>query len=199
MFSRQSFPLVRALTWLVLIGIIISGSWLVLQSWPRGTALDSALRPIAEGRRAEQAMVAKTILENYHETRQNASRWSGVYWGFTFAAAILSALAALVLKLESPLFKNEALKKDIAAVASVSAALLITLSTSGDFQRKWTANRIAAAELQRVGYEFLEKNGANARSYLARVGQILERRHFSIVGSSGQPQGEADAADTLQK
>jgi hypothetical protein len=50
-----------------------------------------------------------------------------------------------VLKLET-LLGNEALKKDCAALLSVAAALLVTLSTSGDFQRKWQANRIAAAE-----------------------------------------------------
>ena len=66
----------------------------------------------------------------------------------------------------------------------MAAALLITISTSGDFQRKWQANRIAAAELERTGYEFLEKDGADARSYLAAVGPILLRRHLAIVGGS---------------
>ena len=60
-----------------------------------------------------------------------------------------------MLKLESPLFKHDAMKKDI-----------------------------AAAELEHLGYAFLEKNGANARSYLAGIGQILEQRHLSIVGAS---------------
>ena len=83
----------------------------------------------------------------------------------TFAAAVLSALAALVLKLET-LVKSDGAKKDLAALLSVAAALSITISTSGDFQRKWQANRIAAAELEHTGYEFLEKEGADARSYL---------------------------------
>ncbi|MBI1425027.1 MAG: DUF4231 domain-containing protein [Gammaproteobacteria bacterium] len=188
MNTKQPFSLGRALTWLVLIGVIVAGAWLVAQSWPRGAALDTAMQPMIEGKQTEQALVARAILQNYHETRKNASRWSGAYWGFTFTAAILSALAALVLKLESPLFKNDAMKKDIAAAASVAAALLVTLSTSGDFQRKWTANRIAAAELEHLGYTFLEKNGADARSYLARIGQILEQRHLSIVGTSSTAQ-----------
>ncbi len=100
--------------------------------------------------------MARVIWDNYREARANASRWSGVYWGLTFAAAVLSALAALVLKLET-FVKSEGTKKDLAALLSVAAALMITISTSGDFQRKWQANRIAAAELERTGYEFLEK------------------------------------------
>jgi hypothetical protein len=59
-------------------------------------------------------------------------------------------------KLES-ILRNEAIKKDVAA--AVAAAILITISTSGDFQRKWQANRTAAAELERIGYDFLEKSG----------------------------------------
>ena len=35
------------------------------------------------------------------------------------------------------------------------AALLITLSTTGDFQRKWQANRLAAAAMENVAYELV--------------------------------------------
>jgi hypothetical protein len=172
----------------LLLAIAIAGSWWFLDdrdTWPRGEALGAALRPLVEGKNSEQALVARAIWDNYLETRANASRWSGVYWGATFTAAVLSALAALILKLET-FTQTEGAKKDLAATLSVAAALLITISTSGDFQRKWHANRIAAAELERTGYEFLEKDGADARSYLAAVGQSLLRRHMAIVGSSEQ-------------
>ncbi len=159
----------------------------------RGEALDDALRGVIQGENTDEALVAKAILTNYHETRLNAARWSGVYWGSTFIAAALSALAGLVLKLESVL-KNEALKKDVAAALAVTAAILITISTSGDFQRKWQANRIAAAELERLGYEFLEKNGKNPRSYLAGVGKILMTRNTSIVGGAEQSKTSVEGA-----
>ena len=74
---------------------------------------------------------------------------------------------------------------------------MITISTSGDFQRKWQANRIAAAELERTGYEFLEKDGAEARSYLAAVGPILLRRHLAIVGGSEQRKAPAGGGQGL--
>jgi hypothetical protein len=199
--QRSSSWIILVLVCVVLLAVAIPGTWWLLEdrdTWPRGEALGAALRPLVEGKNSEQALVARAIWENYLETRANASRWSGVYWGFTFTAAALSALAALVLKLET-LIKNEGAKKDLAALLSVTAALLITISTSGDFQRKWQANRIAAAELERTGYEFLEKDGADARTYLAAVGQSLLRRHMAIVGSTEQrkpPQESGRAASS---
>lgn len=191
----------RVAIWVLLLAVGVAGVWWFVQdreAWPRGEALGAALRPIVEGKDSEQALVARAIWENYLETRSNASRWSGVYWGLTFVAAALSALAALVLKLET-LIKNEGAKKDVAAMLSVTAALLITISTSGDFQRKWQANRIAAAELERTGYEFLEKDGADARSYLAAVGQSLLRRHTAIVGSSDQHKPVSEAGKSANQ
>ena len=187
---------VRVLFGVLVIGVLIAAGWWFFQDpeiWPRGEALGQALHPIAEGKEPEQALVARVIWDNYREARANASRWSGVYWGLTFAAAVLSALAALVLKLET-FVKSEGMKKDLAALLSVAAALMITISTSGDFQRKWQANRIAAAELERTGYEFLERNGADPRSYFASVGPILLRRHLAIVGGSEERKAPQEAA-----
>ncbi len=196
--AQRRFSVGAVLAWLVVIFALVGVGWWALagrDAWSRGEALGTALDPVISGSNPEQALVARAILDNYREARETAARWSGVYWGFTFAAAILSALAALVLKLEFFAFRTEAAKKDVAAVCSVAAALLITLSTSGDFQRKWQANRVAAAELERVGYDFLEKNGAEPRSFLARVGAILERRHMSIIGSSEKPPTPAKQGD----
>lgn len=186
----------RVLVGVLLLAAAVAAVWWFLEdrgTWPRGEALGSALRPLVDGKDPERALVARAIWENYLETRANASRWSGVYWGFTFTAAAMSALAALVLKLET-LIRNEGAKKDVAALLSVVAALLMTISTSGDFQRKWQANRIAAAELERTGYEFLEKDGADARGYLAAVGQSLLRRHMAIVGGSDARKPPAEPA-----
>ncbi len=189
--ASRSSSLVRVLIVLLAIGIVVAAALLFLKdrdTLQGGEALGVALTTLIEkNRNPEQALVARAILDNFHETRANAARWSGVYWGFTFAAAILSALAALILKLET-FVRSESAKKDLAAVFSVAAALLITISSSGDFQRKWQANRIAAAELEHLGYQFLEKNPAEARAYLDQVGQILFRRHLAVVGGT-EPAG----------
>ena len=179
----------RPLLILVAVGAVIAlagGAWWCFEhrdSWQRSEALGDAMQSVIDGPQQDQSLVARIILTNYHETRSNAARWSGIYWGFTFFAAIFSALAALVLKVESFL-RNEGAKKDIAAMLSVAAALFVTVSTSGDFQRKWQANRVAAAELERTGYSFLENDGAEPRTYLASVGDILLRRQLAIAGSA---------------
>ncbi len=171
---------------MIVICVIAFGTWSIVTNqniWPRSEALQKALTTMCYQKLSDRSIVASVILNNFIETRWSASMWSGVYWGCTFASALLSALAALTLKLES-FIRSEEAKKDMAAVFSIAAALLITISTSGDFQRKWQANRIAAAELEKVGYEFLEANGDQARSYLAKVGNILLRRQMAIVGGT---------------
>jgi len=181
----MSKPLNRWIA-VVVVVVLIGGAWWIIgerQQGLKGEALAVALQSVIGGSEKDQSLVAQVILSNYFETRSNAARWSGVYWGFTFFAAICSALAALVLKVET-LVRNEAAKKDVAALLAVVAALVITISTSGDFQRKWQANRVAAAELERTGYRFLENNGAEPRSYLAAVGDILLRRQLAIAGGS---------------
>lgn len=187
----QRWPRMRWIIAFFLVAATGVAFWCYQQgtgNWSRGEALEQAFQPLLQNDDSDESLAARAIWQNYRETRANAVRWSGVYWGFTFTAAALSALAALVLKLES-FIRNEALKKDVAATLSVVAALLMTISTSGDFQRKWQANRIAAAELERTGYQFLEHGGANARTYFARVGQILLQRHQAIIGGSEQEQG----------
>jgi hypothetical protein len=169
-----------------LVGAMAVGVWWYVTNpsiSPRSGALQAALSSMNANPASDRSLVATAILDNFLETRRNAALWSGVYWGFTFIAALLSALAAMILKLES-FIRNEGAKKDLAATFSIIAALLITISTSGDFQRKWQANRIAAAELESIGYEFLEADGEHARSYLARVGSILLNRNRAIVGAS---------------
>jgi hypothetical protein len=59
--------------------------------------------------------------------------------------------------------------------------------------RTTARRRTAAAELERTGYEFVEKDGANARSYLAAVRETLFRRHMAIVGGSEQPKAPREA------
>lgn len=174
--------------------VIAAWAWIAdREAMPRAHALGSALRPLLDRTGSEAAIVARAILDNHEEARGNAARWSGVYWGFTFLAAVMSGLSALVLKLET-LVANEGAKKDLAAALSVSAALLVTIATSGDFQRKWQANREAAADLERAGYQLLASDATDHRRWLGRIGEILHRRHLAIVGASddGQRAGAAE-------
>ncbi len=197
--SVKSSTTVRLIATVAMVGAIAAGVWWYVTNpsiSPRSGALQAALNSMNDTPPSDRSLVATAILDNFLETRRNAAMWSGVYWGFTFIAALLSAMAAMILKLET-FIRNEGAKKDLAAAFSIIAALLITISTSGDFQRKWQANRIAAAELEGVGYEFLEANGEHARSYLARVGSILLNRNRAIVGAS-EPRATAAVPKAIE-
>ena len=172
----------------VLLGVVLLFAGAIIyfsqtEGHLRGETLQASLEPVVSGKDPERAMAAKAILGNYAETRRIAALWSGLYWGFAWTAAVLGALSGLILKLES-LVQDEKAKKDIAAIFAVTAAIMITVSTGGDFQRKWQANRAAAAGLEHLGYEFLSKQGADPRQYFERVGEVLLQRHMAILGTT---------------
>jgi hypothetical protein len=138
------------------------------------------------------------VITSYREFRGNAVRWSGAYFGCLFGSAFLSALAALALKLDL-LQRWPGVRNDAAAAAAVLAALLITLSTTGDFQRKWQANRIAAAAMENLAYELIKPHtAAQLESVVERIQAINEARNRGIVGEMGEgrPPG-ADAREAV--
>lgn len=173
----------RTRWWLAGGLLVLLVAWGVSLSWPRGEALHAALNLLLSRTGSDEAAVARAIWDNHLETRRNAALWSGAYFGFTFLAAACSALAGLILKFEF-IVKPDALKKDLAALLSVLAAVLITISTSGDFHRKWQANRIAAAELEHLGYQLLEQGGTEAKPYFNAIAKVLRDRHLAVVGGS---------------
>lgn len=119
---------------------------------------------------------------NYHEYRSNSTWWSFAYYGCVFLSAFLSASAAFVLKLES--FPDKpALKKDLAALFSTLAAVLITLTTVGNFQQKWQANRLAATAMQNLIYEVWKGDAPeSAADIYSRIEQVNLLRNQEIVG-----------------
>jgi hypothetical protein len=156
----------------------------------QGDALLRALNERIGTSTGDQKMVGNAIRGNYIETRKIASNWSGMYWGFTWVSAALSALAGVILKLES--FANEKAKKDWAALFAVSAAIFLTVSTGGEFQRKWQANRIASAEIEYLGYDFLS-SASDPKAQFSKLREILLRRHQSIVGDTETKKANSSA------
>lgn len=141
-----------------------------------------ALSDLAQLYPPESAPLGQIVIKTYKEYRANAARWSGVYFTCIFGAAFLSALASLVLKLDL-LQAWPRLRNDVAAGAAIFAALLITLSTTGDFQRKWQANRIAAADMENLAYELANpKTADELRAVIAEIQAINEARNKGIVG-----------------
>lgn len=124
-----------------------------------------------------QAM-ATLVFDNFREYRVNATRWSFVHFGTLFGAAMFSALAGVILKLQSFL-KDDARRSDVAAICAVTGALLITLSGLGSFESKWRANRIAAAQMENLAYGLLKSPTQN--HVMRRIQEINQERLQGIL------------------
>jgi hypothetical protein len=100
----------------------------------------------------------------------------------------------LLLKLEM-LSERPKLRNDLAASLATIAALLVTLSTAGDFQRKWRANRIAASAMENLAYDVLRPAAAtNLDTLLTRIQAINDARNAGIVGEAFEAQRDIPAA-----
>jgi len=170
---------------LVVLAVLATVTPRIISPETRGVALNGLpqLYP------AESKALAQLVIETYREYRANAARWSGVYFTCIFGSAFLSAMAGLVLKLEL-LQPWPRLRNDLAATSAILAALLITLSTVGDFQRKWQANRMAAAAMENLAYELLNVKTATAlERVVGEIQAINDARNRGIVGDQPSDRG----------
>jgi hypothetical protein len=167
-----------AITTVVVIG------WQAVSA-PRGSGLLHTLPPLLLDLHDDEQRLGQIILENYIEYRANARNWSAAYFGCLFLSAACASLAGLVIKLEFFL-KNEALKKDLAAVLAMLAALLITLSTVGGFHQRWWANRLAAAKIERLAYAFMAPDRKGNLEAISLQLQVIsyERNEEIVSGDS---------------
>ena len=160
---------------------IIYGTRVVIEA-PRGKGILTVLPKFLTGLPPQEKMIGQAILQNWIEYRHNAVLWSAAYFSCLFFSATFSAVAGLVLKLEFFL-KNAELKKDLSAFLAMFAALLITLVTVGDFQKKWRANRLAATQMENLAYEFITADRKNTLAeFSLKIQQINMLRNQEIVG-----------------
>jgi hypothetical protein len=176
--SKRSIALALALSFVLGIGSVFL--WRSCGKHDeRGTAVEKIPQLVADPNKN----LAELVVDNYREYRGNSVRWSGVYFGCVFGAAALSALAALLLKL-SALDGYPRIQKDLPAIFATVSALLITVSTSGDFSRKWQANRLAASDMENLAYDLLPQSKAKDISDLIqKIQAINTARNLSIVGT----------------
>jgi len=165
------------------LGVLCLSVW--AHNVPRGRDVDLITGFNQQSRllAPNQYALGIVLAVNYHEFRNNSSWWSIAYFGSLFLSALFSATAALVLKLEC--FPNKpSLKKDLAAALSTAAAVLITLSTVGNFQQKWEANRLAATATENLVYEVWKGGAGESRADIySKIEEINQSRNDAIVGS----------------
>ena len=81
-----------------------------------------------------------------------------------------------------------------------TAALLITLSTVGNFQQKWQSNRLAATAVQNLVYEVWKEDAKdNKASVSSKMEQINLLRNQEIVGGITPAQGKPAPSDSQSK
>jgi hypothetical protein len=171
--------------WLIasslLIGIAIAVVWLGMHA-PRGVGLVKEFKEYLGGlQNDEHKRIGSIIFDNYNEYRKDARNWSAMTFGSLFLSAALSACAGVILKLEFFL-RSEPFKKDLAAVMAMLAALLVTLSTVGGFHQRWTANRLAAAKMERLAYLFMAAGSTpNLASFSDQIQAIAFERNEGII------------------
>jgi hypothetical protein len=177
----------KAVFIIMLVVIVAAATFLIYRSISekhRGLALQDLAKFVPAG----SSDVGTLIIDNYHEYRSNSILWSFAYFGCLFGSAFASALAGVVLKLDV-LKDRPSLKNDTAASLAAIAALLVTLSTSGDFQRKWQANRIAADAMENLSYDLLRAEKPLGRDLiLDQIKAINEARSAGVVGKGGVPE-----------
>jgi hypothetical protein len=188
---------IKILIGVAVVAIIIFGIYKFSSyaySAPRGEAVDTITKWVP----ADRAPLAEVIQINYEEYRNNSQNWSLVAFSCVFLAAIFSAIAGLVLKLEFLEKKvGNALQKDIAAILAVVASVLIVISTNGDFIRKWQANRAAAAGMENLAYDLLKEpfDAERKEAILSEIKAINLKRNLDIIGEtkpSEKGQGNTD-------
>ena len=171
------------LTVAVLLAVWLSTTYIAQNQPNRGVVMEDLVQMY----QAETKPLGAIVVKNYREYRGNTIKWSAAYFGCLFGSAFLSAMAGLLLKLEI-LGSYPKARNDLAAAMATVAALLVTLSTTGDFQRKWQANRAAAAAMENLAYELIRPSAATSLdAILTRIQTINDARNRGIIGELAEP------------
>ena len=187
-----------ALVAVLLLAIVLIAWWALRGPQTTGGYRGVAIAQLKNALPGDLAGLGELVIANYKEYRANTVRWSAAYFGCLFGAALLSACAGVLLKLES-LKSRLGIRNDLSAIMAALASLLITLMTIGSFEEKWRSNRIAASNMENLAYELL-KSGADQQkdAILSQIQSINEARNLGIVGKPATPEPEADNAPEVK-
>lgn len=162
----------------VLLTVWFTTTYLAQNQPNRGVAMEDLVQLY----QPETKPLGTIVVKTYREFRGNTIQWSAAYFGCLFGSAFLSAMAGLFLKLEL-MDSQPKIRNDLAAAMATVAALLVTLSTTGDFQHKWQANRAAAAAMENLAYELVRPSAATSLdAILSRIQTINDARNRGIIG-----------------
>jgi len=119
------------------------------------------------------------IQARYEWHNKGTKAWSTAYNGCLIGAAVLSAIAAVIVKLT--IWKTYA--SDIASLCSAMAALCSTLVAGGGFSRKWRANRMARSKLSQLLID-VDNPTIDLEGIRTSLKRIIQEEDEGILGPS---------------
>ena len=122
-----------------------------------------------------RSSLAAAVDKHEQKFAKSKKRWNKWYYGCLYGSVTLSALAALVLKLEF-VGDEDKWQNDVAALFATMAAILGTVMSAGNFERRWRAARRARAALLQLKIELLDPgvDPVHVRQNLQRVITIYD-------------------------
>lgn len=144
----------------------------------------STPRQPGENRQAGQPDAGRKTLETQIKDQQaiynrGTIGWSALYNSCLVGAAILSASAAVLVKVEA----WKAFAPDTAAICAGVSALLSSLNLGGGFDRKWRANRSARSKIKQLLVD-LSDPAVDLANIRTQFKQIVNDQDVAIMGHS---------------
>ena len=134
----------------------------------------------------ERAFLTQRLESKFRWFNSGSRLWSAVHHWSLGLSAVLSALAAVVIKIAwlkdalPSLYSN---RDDVVAVLAGLSTLITTLAVAGGFGRKWQTNRISRGRVERLQIK-LSDPVADANAVRNELQDIIQRHDEGIVGTS---------------
>ncbi|MDN3546687.1 hypothetical protein QWZ02_19735 [Kinneretia asaccharophila] len=128
-----------------------------------------------------RTQLVRLITEQETRFRVGKSRWNFWYYGSMYGAVLFSATSALVLKLEMERLKGD-WQTDAAALLATLAAILGTVSSTGNFERRWRTSRQAQATMQKLQVD-LQSPNADLLLISNEYKRAIDEYQLGVVGN----------------
>lgn len=123
----------------------------------------------------------RLVAEQEERFRVGKSRWNFWYYSSMYGAVFFSATSALVLKLEMESLKGD-WQSDAAALLATLAAILGTVSSTGNFERRWRTSRQARASMQKLQVD-LQRPDADLLLISKEYKRAIDDYQLGVVGN----------------
>lgn len=134
---------------------------------------------------AERDFLGKEIARQYNWYSHGSRLWSAMHHWSLGVAAILSALASIIIKmdwLKSNFPSLYSSREDIVAILAFLATLITTIAAAGGFGRKWQTNRVSRGRIDRLRIA-ISNPAADAKEIRDELQDIIKKHDEGIIGS----------------